>query len=104
MTESKMRDRAVALQKDLQAEIAKRTRAESEVTALRAVLQTSRPIAVAVAELLTFGTQARDAQAQLAVMIAHLRAATSLDEARAVGNSMEALFRATPVPAALAPR
>lgn len=54
-------------------------------------------------EIMVFATQAKAAQTQFIELVARLRVSGDA-EARSIGNSIDALFRATPVPEVLANR
>jgi hypothetical protein len=105
MTDAKMRQQVVDLQRKLSAAEAAQTRAISDLTVIRSVLgANSRSLTADVTALLNYASQAKQMQARFADIIAQLRAVQSVEEARAIGNSMDALFRATPVPEVLAGR
>jgi len=99
-----MRQQIIDLQKQLAAVESERTRAIAELAVLRAVLVQSSSLAEDVTALLNYAVQARQVQASFADLVAQLRAVGSVAEAKAIGNSVDALFRTTPVPAVLAGR
>lgn len=104
MTNNVTREQIITLQRQLQEAIAAKTKAEADVTVLRSILGGNRPVTNDVTALLNYGTQCKRMQAQFADQIAQLRAVDTVNEARAIGNSMDALFRAAPVPEVLASR
>lgn len=104
MTTHVTREEIVSLQRQLQDAIAAKTKAEADLTVLRSILGGNRSLTADVTALLNYGVQCKRLQAQFADQIAHLRAVTELNEARAIGNSMDALFRSAPVPEVLGSR
>jgi hypothetical protein len=104
MTNNVTREQVISLQRQLQEAIAAKTRAESDATVLRSILGGNRPVTADVTALLNYGVQCKRLLAQFADQIAQLRAVDSVNEARAIGNSMDALFRSAPVPEVLASR
>jgi hypothetical protein len=104
MTTSVTREQIVILQRQLQDALAAKTKAEADATVLRSILGGDRPLASDVTALLNYGVQCKRLQAQFLDQIAQLRAIDNVTEARAIGNSMDALFRSAPVPEVLASR
>jgi hypothetical protein len=104
MTNNVTREQVITLQRQLQEAVTARTKAEADATVLRSLLGGSRPLTSDVTALLNYGVQCKRLQAQFLDLIAQLRAVDNVNEARAIGNSMDALFRSAPVPEVLASR
>lgn len=100
MTEE-LRKRVEELQQQVRLLTSEQIRTETILSSIRQSLGIETGIALAVAELVNYGIASRAVHQQLAPTIAHLRAAQSVEEARAIGNSLEALFRAAKVPQVL---
>lgn len=104
MTTQDPRSAMQDLQRRLSAAESTLIRERAELEAARALLPGSRvTVSVALQELLNYGTAARRMQAEFADLVRMLQ--NSKDpESKAIGNSMDALFRSTPVPSVLAGR
>lgn len=99
-----LRKRCDELQQQVRLLTSEQARAEAVLASLRQTLGVKTGIALAVAELMNYAVASRAIHQQLAPTIEHLRGAQSVEEARAIGNSLEALFRAAQVPQVLARR
>lgn len=77
--------------------------AEGQLTALRSIIKPVRDLPSDVAELVNYATQCRAVLTQFPVVIDQLRAHQAPD-VRAIGNSLDSLFRSVQVPAVLATR
>lgn len=95
------RKRSEELQQQVRLLTSEQAKAEAILTSLRQTLGVKTGIALAVADLMNYAIASRSIQQQLASTIAHLRAVQTVEEARAIGNSLEALFRAARVPQVL---
>lgn len=89
------------LQRQIQFLTSEKVKMEAELASLRRTLGVPSGLSAVVAELMNYAVSAKATQTQLAPTIAHLRAVQTIEEARAIGNSLDALFRATPVPQVL---
>lgn len=79
-------------------------RERADLETVRAVLgPLTTPLSVAVQELLNYAVSSRRAQAEFADLVRMLQSSRDA-EAKAIGNSMDALFRTTPIPQVLVGR
>lgn len=95
------RPRSVA--DDMAALRAEKTRIEGQLAAISSIVRPVTDLAKDVAEVMNYAARCRSVLDQFPVVIDQLRAHAAPD-VRAIGNSLDALFRSVPVPAVMQSR
>jgi len=100
---TELRDQARQLLSEVAAlrqQIAELTRDALEAADAKKLVGVPGDLRTHVVELVNYGRSCRDTLRTLETMIQHLRACSD-PEAKAIGNSLDAMFRSVPVPQSL---
>lgn len=84
----------------LRQQVAQLTASAEEASSAKSIIGIAGDLRTHVVELVNYGRMCRDAMRSLETLIQHLRACSD-PEAKAIGNSLDAMFRSVPPPQAL---